>query len=87
MNKDWAEKNKEIQKLLSKEATFKEAIQKLIEFREELFQQITWIVEGCPEEAFYQQPFVGVDGYHSKTLAYSIWHIFGRQNMSQREML
>ena len=29
MNKDWAEKNKEIQKLLSKEATFKEAIQKL----------------------------------------------------------
>ena len=26
MDKDWAEKNKEIQKLISKEATFNEAI-------------------------------------------------------------
>jgi hypothetical protein len=46
MNKDWSEKNKEIHVLLSKEATFRTAIQKLIEFREELFQQITWSVEG-----------------------------------------
>ena len=52
MNKDWSEKNKEIQKLLSKEVTFGEAIEKLIKFREELFQQITWIVEGYPEKAF-----------------------------------
>ena len=41
MNKDWSEKNKEIQKLLSKEATFKEAVQKLIEFRKDMFQQIS----------------------------------------------
>ena len=54
MDKDWSEKNKEIQKLLSKEATFVEAVKKLIEFRNELFQQITWIVEGYPEKAFYQ---------------------------------
>jgi hypothetical protein len=73
MDKDWSEKNKEIQKLFSKEATFKEAVQKLIEFRKELFQQITWIVEGYPEKAFFQMPFAGVKGYHSKTLAYSIY--------------
>ena len=54
MDKDWSEKNKEIQRLLTKESTFGEAIRKLIEFREELFQQITWIVDGYPEEAFYQ---------------------------------
>ena len=36
MDKDWAEKNKEIQKLISKEATFNEAIDKLIAFREEI---------------------------------------------------
>ena len=76
MDKDWSEKNKEIQKLLSKEVTFGEAIRKLIEFRDELFQQITWIVEGYPEKAFYQMPFAGAKGYHSKTLAYSIWHIW-----------
>ena len=57
MNKEWADKNKEIQTLLAKEATFEEAIKKLIEFRGELFQQITWIVEGYPEESFYQRPF------------------------------
>ena len=32
MNKDWSTKNKEIQGLLSKESTFGEAIDKLIEF-------------------------------------------------------
>ena len=37
MDKDWSEKNKETQRLLSKESTFGEAIDKLIEFREELF--------------------------------------------------
>lgn len=87
MDKDWAEKNKEIQVLLSKEATFKSAIQKLIEFREELFQQITWIVEGYPREAFYQMPFAGAKGYHSKTLAYSIWHIFRIEDIVAHEMI
>lgn len=76
MNKDWSEKNKQIQKLLGKEVTYKEGINVLIDFRNELFEQITYIVNGYPEEAFYQMPFAGADGYHSKTLAYSIWHIF-----------
>ncbi|MCR4679428.1 MAG: phage head-tail adapter protein [Lachnospiraceae bacterium] len=87
MNKDWSEKNKEIQMLLSKEATFGEAIKKLIEFREELFQQITRIVEGYPKTAFYQMPFAGAKGYHSKTLAYSIWHIFRIEDIVAHEMI
>ena len=87
MNKDWSEKNKEIQKQLSKEATFGDAIKNLIEFREELFQQITWIVEGYPEEAFYQLPFAGAKGYHSKTLSYSIWHIFRIEDIVAHEMI
>ena len=87
MNKDWSEKNKEIQKLLSKEAYFGEAIGKLIEFRDELFQQITWIVEGYPGKAFYQMPFAGAKGYHSKTLAYSIWHIFRIEDIVAHEMI
>ena len=87
MNKEWSEKNKEIQKLMSKEATFGEAIKKLIEFREELFQQITWILEGYPKDAFYQLPFAGAEGYHSKTLAYSIWHIFRIEDIVAHEMI
>ena len=76
MHKEWSDKNKTIQKLLGKEATYKEGIDLLIEFRNELFEQVTQIVNGFPREAFYQMPFSGADGYHSKTLAYSIWHIF-----------
>ena len=69
MNKDWTEMNKEMQKLLSKETSFEDAISKLIELRESLFAQITQIVKTFPEEAFRQMPFAGADGYHSKTLA------------------
>ena len=87
MDKNWSEKNKEIQALLSKEASFKEAIDKLVAFREEMFLQITQIVEGYPEKAFYQMPFAGANGYHSKTLAYSVWHIFRIEDIVAHEML
>ena len=65
-----------MQTLISKEATFDEGIKVLLELRAELFEQITSIVKTFPQEAFYQMPFAGADGYHSKTLAYSMWHVF-----------
>lgn len=76
MDKEWSEKNKRMQALLNKKETFKEAVELLIELRNDVFSQITQIVNTFPEEAFYQMPFANADGYHSKTLAYSIWHIF-----------
>ncbi len=76
MNKDWSEKNKKMQSLIGKEASFREGIDVLIELRNVLFGQITSIVNTYPPDAFYQMPFIGADGYHSKTLAYSMWHIF-----------
>ncbi len=76
MDKEWSEKNQEFQKLISKEATFKDGIKALLELRSSLFEQITQIVNNYPSKAFYEMPFAGADGYHSKTLAYSIWHIF-----------
>ena len=87
MDKEWSDKNKEIQALLSKEATFKEAIKKLIEFRGDMFNRITQIVDAYSEEAFSLMPFAGADGYHSKTLAYSIWHIFRIEDIVAHEMI
>lgn len=40
-------------------------MQTLVSFKEEL----------CRED-FNAIPFINADGYHSKTIAYSIWHIF-----------
>ena len=87
MDQEWARKNKEIQALLSKKATFGEAIAQLIAFREEMFGQIRQIEAGFPEEAFYQMPFAGAKGFHSKTLSYSIWHIFRIEDIVAHEMI
>lgn len=87
MNRNWAENNKNMQTLLNKEATFKEGIEELIELRASIFEQIKQIMNGYPEEAFYQMPFAGADGYHSKTLSYSIWHIFRIEDIVAHEMI
>ena len=76
MNKEWSEKNKRMQTLIGKKLTFSEGIDVLIELRNDLFGQITSIVNTYPSEAFYQMPFAKAEGYHSKTLVYSMWHIF-----------
>ena len=52
MNQEWSQKNKEIQTLLGKES-----VQKLIPFREELFEQISNIVNNYPKEAFIRCRF------------------------------
>ncbi len=87
MDKGWSDKNKEVQILLGSEGTYKEAIQKLIELRGELFEQIAQIINGYPKEAFYQMPFAGASGYHSKTLSYSIWHIFRIEDIVGHELI
>lgn len=87
MNKDWSEKNKQMQTLLNREATFREGIRVLLELRADVFGQITRIVNEYPEEAFCRMPFAGADGYHSKTLSYSIWHIFRIEDIVAHEMI
>lgn len=87
MDKEWSEKNKEIQRLLSKEATFPEAIEQLITFRKEMLEQIVQMADMYPEEAFSKRPFPNAEGYHSKTLAYSVWHIFRIEDIVAHEMI
>lgn len=76
MNKEWSEKNKRMQSLVGRETTFAEGIDVLVDLRKDLFSQISYIADAFPKEAFYHMPFAGADGYHSKTLVYSMWHIF-----------
>ena len=87
MDRNWSEMNKEMQALLSKQATFRDGIARLLELRKSLFEQITQIVMTFPDEAFCQMPFAGAEGYHSKTLAYSIWHIFRIEDIVAHEMI
>ena len=76
MNKEWSDKNKKMQSLIAKEKTFREGIETLIELRNDLFGQVSSFAKNYPDEAFYQMPFAGAKGFHSTTLAWSLWHIF-----------
>ena len=75
MNKDWSEKNKRVQQLLKK-STFSEGITGLLSLRDTLMAEIFSWKRELKSEAFSAMPYMNSKGYHSKTIAYSLWHIF-----------
>lgn len=76
MNKEWAELNKTIQLQLKKKDTFESGIDALIVLRKDLMAQILRFKEELSQDEFSAMPFMNAKGYHSKTIAYSLWHIF-----------
>ncbi len=76
MNKKWAEQNKTMQMKIKKGDTYKEGIGILFDLRNQLMQTLTMFYDELNREEFNAIPFINTDGYHSKTIAYSIWHIF-----------
>lgn len=48
----------------------------MIHLRNQLMETLTSFNEKLSREDFDAIPFINADGYHSKTIAYSIWHIF-----------
>lgn len=76
MNKGWSELNKKVQTEIKKEATFHQGIGTLLLLRQQLFDEVIRFKTELGREQFNMMPFINADGYHSKTIAYSIWHIF-----------
>lgn len=76
MNKDWSELNKTMQAQLKKKDTFDDGIATLLELRKLLWNTISSYKKELKREDFDSIPFINADGYHSKTIAYSLWHIF-----------
>ena len=76
MNKEWSEFNKTMQLKLKKKDTYNEGIADLIELRKQLWDTILSYKSDLKREDFDSIPFINADGYHSKTIAYSLWHIF-----------
>ncbi len=76
MNKSWSELNRKMQIQLKKEATFSDGIETLFELRKELMQAADGFFRDFSREEFCAMPFINAEGYHSKTIAYSLWHIF-----------
>lgn len=76
MNRIWSELNKTMQTQIKKKDTCKAGIDTLFDLRNQLMETLTTFNEELNREDFDAIPFINTDGYHSKTIAYSIWHIF-----------
>ena len=76
MNKDWSEQNKLLQSQLKKKDIFAEGIDTLIMLRKDLMAQILQFKEELSQDDFSAMPFMNAKGYHSKSISYSLWHIF-----------
>lgn len=76
VNKERSELNKTMQVQIKKKETYKMGIDTLLSLRSQLMQILVSSKEELCRENFNAIPFINADGYHSKTIAYSIWHIF-----------
>ena len=76
MNKEWSELNKLMQSQIKKRDTYEEGIDILLALRDALWDTVSSFKEGLNREEFNAIPFINADGYHNKTIAYSLWHIF-----------
>ena len=76
MHKEWAELNKTMQLQIKKKDTFSSGIDTLLNLRKSLMGQIMKFKEELSIDDFSAMPYINAKGYHSKTIAYSLWHIF-----------
>jgi hypothetical protein len=76
MNKEWSEMNHTMQRQISKKDTYDEGIQTLLLLREKLFDEMLLLKNKLNREDFNAMPYMNAKGYHNKTVAYALWHIF-----------
>lgn len=76
MNADWSRLNKTLQLQLGKAASFSQGIETLLTLRQELMDALWGMKTELQRADFNAMPFPAANGYHSKTIAYSVWHIF-----------
>lgn len=76
MNREWSELNKAMQEKLRKESTFADGLKDLFLLRNQLMDVLDSFGSELGREELCAMPFPKAKGYHSKTIAYSLWHIF-----------
>lgn len=87
MNQEWSELNKTMQAQLKKEATFSDGITTLLTLRQKLMDELLSMKNDLSPEDFCVMPFPNAKGYHCKTIAYSIWHIFRIEDIVVHDLI
>ena len=76
MNAQWSQLNKTMQLQLKKKESFNSGIETLLTLRSSLMEQIAEFRNILTAEQFSAIPFINASGYHNKTVAYSLYHVF-----------
>jgi hypothetical protein len=87
MNVEWSDLNKKMQIQIKKKDTFYAGIDTLLELRKELMKQIIYFKELLNRQDFNTMPFINAKGYHNKTIAYSLYHIFRIEDIVSNSLI
>ena len=87
MNAEWSDLNKKMHIQIKKKYTFYAGINTLLELRKELMKQIIGFKELLNREDFNAMPFINAKGYHNKTIAYSLYHIFRIEDIVSNSLI
>lgn len=87
MNPEWSRLNGALQTQLKQEATFLQGIDTLLTLRQELMAALLGLKVTLRREDFDAMPFPNANGYHSKTIAYSLWHIFRIEDIVAHDLI
>lgn len=87
MNAQWSDLNKKMQIHIKKKGDFYAGIDILLELRKELIEQIMDFKELLNREDFNAMPFINAKGYHNKTIAYSLYHIFRIEDIVSNSLI
>ena len=87
MNAEWSDLNKKMQIQIKKKDTFYAGINTLLELRKELMKEIICFKELLDREDFNTMPFINAKGYHNKTIAYSLYHIFRIEDIVSNSLI
>lgn len=87
MNKEWSEMNKTLQSQIRSKDTFAEGMETLSALRKALMKQLIRFRDELSADDFCAMPFMNAKGYHSKTIAYSLWHIFRIEDITAHSLI
>ncbi len=87
MNQRWSELNKTMQLQLKKKQTFFDGVTTLLNLRNMLMDELLVMKKELSPSDFTLMPYPNAKGYHNKTIAYSIWHIFRIEDIVVHELI
>lgn len=76
MNSEWSQLNKTMQLQIKKKETFDSGIETLLTLRRSIMEQIVEFRNTLTIDDFSAMPYMNANGYHNKTVAYSLYHVF-----------